>query len=115
MTTDDSITRKPDEIPIDYLHEMEILREKTKNYSSAAQGIDGVMHQISSVSESLVTLSGRLSEMIETLRHVGTPELLADIKNLRNEVQTLKQQTDTHFKIMASYQRRGFIAKLFGK
>jgi len=123
MTTDNPVARflGLERQATELLGELEKLREETDHYSTAAAGMDNAMSQLASVSNNLKELSARLKEMIESLRSIGTPELLAKsqatqeaVDSLRKEVKSWQQQSATQFKAIADYERRGFFAKLFG-
>lgn len=123
MSTDNSVAKflELERQATELLGELEKLREETNHYSTAAAGMDNAMNQLASVSDNLKELSGRLREVIETLRSIGTPELLAksqatkeSVDSLKKEVQSWQQQSAVQFKTIVDYERKSFFAKLFG-
>ena len=103
------------------LEELEKLQQETRHYSAAGEGLDNAVNQFTTVSKKLIDLTQGLHEMIETLKSIGTPELLAnsqkvqeEVKHLTYEVQTLREETVAQLKKISDYERRGFFAKLFG-
>lgn len=123
MTLEDPISRFLDleKQTTSVLEELEKLQQETRHYSAAGEGLDNAVNQFTAVSEKLIGLTQGLHEMIETLKNIGTPELLANsqkvhekVKILTSEVQTLREETADQLKIITDYERRGFFAKLFG-
>jgi len=74
------------------LEELEKLRDETSNYSTAATGLENAINHISTVSDHLNELSGKIKDVIEILRNIGTPELLANSQAVQYEVQRLKTE-----------------------
>ena len=74
------------------LEELEKLRGETSNYSTAATGLETAINHISTVSDHLNELNGKIMDVIETLRNIGTPELLANSKAVQDEVRRLKTE-----------------------
>ena len=123
MTLEDPISRFLDleKQTSAVLEELEKLQQETRHYSAAGEGLDKAVNQFTAVSKKLIDLTQGLHEMIETLKSIGTPELLAhsqkvheEVKNLTSEVQTSREETVAQLKIISDYERRGFFAKLFG-
>jgi len=123
MTLEDPVSRflNLEKQTTSVLEELEKLQQETRHYSAAGEGLDNAVNQFAAVSEKLIGLTQRLHEMIETLRTIGTPELLADsqkvqeeVKHLTHEVQTFREETVAQLKKITDYERRGFFAKLFG-
>ena len=77
------------------LEELEKLRGETSNYSTAATGLETAIKHISTVSDHLNELNGKIMDVIETLRNIGTPELLANSKAVQDEVKRLKTETQS--------------------
>ena len=123
MTTDDPVGKFLDleQRTTAFLEELEKLREETRHYSKAADGLDSALTQFSNVSERFGDLSNGLREVVETLKEIGTPELLKssqalqeEVQHLREEVQSFHDESTTQLKRISDYERRGFFAKLFG-
>ena len=77
------------------LEELEKLRGETSNYSTAATGLETAINHISTVSDHLNELSGKIVDVIETLGNIGTAELLANSKAVQDEVKRLKTETQS--------------------
>lgn len=123
MTSDNVVSRflEIEQQTTALLDELVKLRDETNHYSTASAAMDTAMRQFATVTESLTKLSGRLGEVVETLRSIGTPELIADlravqdeVKELRNELHSFRTESTSQMKMIADYERRGFFAKLFG-
>ncbi len=121
------------------LEELKLLRQETNHYSSAGEVLDSAARDFTILSERLIGLTQKINEMIETLRNIGTPELLANIQKAReevkllfdkvqiskeevadqfriisNEVNTSRKEIADQLKIISDYERRSFFSKLFG-
>lgn len=123
MTTNDPINKFLDleKQTTSVLEELENLQRETRHYSAAGEVLDKAMSQFTVVSEKLVDLTTGIQEVVETLKNIGTPEILAnsqkvheEVKYLASEVKTMRGEIMTHLKNISAYERRGFFAKLFG-
>ena len=116
MTLEDPISRFLDleKQTASVLEELEKLQQETRHYSAAGEGLDNAVNQFTAVSQRLIGLTQGLHEMIETLKNIGTPELLANTQKVYEEVKTSREETVAQLRKISDYERRSFFAKLFG-
>jgi chromosome segregation ATPase len=84
--------------------ELARLRQETESYQTARESLDRTAEGVSGLATRLGELSGRLGAVVETLRSIGTPELLraqnetrdalsAEIADTRAEMRTMRNVT----------------------
>ena len=94
--------------------ELERLREETMNYSKTAKGLDDAISQLEPTTAALLELVGKSREIIETLGSIGTAELLASTREVKNELDEFRKEASKRLEHIEQYQRRSLFSKLFG-
>lgn len=74
------------------LHELTRLRQEAESYASAKQTVDKAAAGVSTLSTDLVTLAGRLREIVDTLRSISTPEILDQLQGVKSDVSETRLQ-----------------------
>ena len=101
--------------------ELERLREETMNYSKTAKGLDDAISQLEPTTAALLELVGKSRDIIETLGSIGTVELLASTREVKNERDEFQQEVSVRLgqiverlEQIEKYERRSIFSKLFG-
>ena len=101
--------------------ELERLREETMNYSKTAKGLDDAISQLEPTTAALLELVGKSRDIIETLGSIGTVELLASTREVKNELDEFQQEVSVRLgqiverlEQIEKYERRSMFSKLFG-
>ena len=101
--------------------ELERLREETMNYSKTAKGLDDAISQLEPTTAALLELVGKSRDIIETLGSIGTAELLASTREVKNELDEFQQEVTVRLgqivgrlEQIEKYERRSMFSKLFG-
>ena len=101
--------------------ELERLREETLNYSMKAKGLDDAISQLEPTTAALLELVGKSRDIIETLGSIGTAELLARTREVKNELDEFQQEVSVRLgqiverlEQIEKYERRSMFSKLFG-
>jgi hypothetical protein len=101
--------------------ELERLREETMNYSKTAKGLDDAISQLEPTTAALLELVGKSRDIIETLGSIGTAELLARTREVKNELDEFQQEVSVRLgqiverlEQIEKYERRSMFSKLFG-
>lgn len=73
------------------VEELKHLKEETESYQTARKALGEVAQGVAGLATRLSDISGRLGDVVETLRSIGTPELLRGQEAVTREVAMLRQ------------------------
>lgn len=82
------------------------LKKEIESYKTARMALDQAAASVSELSTRCAEIAEQLGGLGETLRSIGTPELLRRLEGVTSEVDTLRQDLDgTRQSIIEAYQR----------
>jgi hypothetical protein len=87
------------------------LKEEVDSYKTAREALDQAADGVSRLTARLGAISGELATVVETLRSIGTPELLQEQKELADEVVSLRQELAGSYKSIAEGLARADVAQ----
>jgi chromosome segregation ATPase len=70
------------------------LKQESESYKTARETLDGAAEGVSGLAAQLADLAGQLGGVVQTLRLIGTPELLRAQEAVTSEVAALRQDLD---------------------
>jgi chromosome segregation ATPase len=74
--------------------ELERLKVEIQSYAAAREAIDNAGTAVSRLASELTTAAGGLASVVETLRTIGTPELLRSQEAIAEQVASLREQVE---------------------
>ena len=74
--------------------ELTRLKEETESYTTARQALGQAAEGVSELATRLAEIAGQFGKVVETLRSIGTPELLRGQEALASEVTALRQDLE---------------------
>lgn len=86
--------------------ELTRLKEETESYKTAREALSEAAAGVSELSTRCAKIAEQLGGLVETLRSIGTPELLRGLEAVGSEVGMLRQDLDgTRQSIIEAHQR----------